>query len=89
MLHALGDVGDDLRQLRLAAAAIAFGEDAHRRDIFADAVDPAGELELRAESGLEKTFDDLGVGEALLLCALARGDGRDFRQRPMMRAERT
>ena len=79
MLHAAADIGDDLRQLRLAVGTIAFGEHAHRRDIFADAVDPAGELEFRAEGGLEKALDDLGVGETFLLRALARGDGGDFR----------
>ncbi len=79
MLHAPADVGDDLCKLRLAVGAIAFGEDAHRRDVFADAVDPSRKLELRAEGGLEKAFNDLGVGEGLLLRALARSDGGDFR----------
>ncbi len=73
------NIGDDLRQLRLAVGTIAFGEHAHRRDIFADAVDLTGELELRAEGGLEKALDDFGVGKTFLFRALARGDGGDFR----------
>ena len=49
MLDALPDVGDDLRQLRLAVGAGAVGEYAHRSVIPADAVDPAGELKFGAE----------------------------------------
>ena len=57
---------------------VALGEDPHRHVVFPDAVDPAGQMEFGAEGGLEKPFDDLGVGEGLLFGALARGDGGDF-----------
>ena len=68
------DVGDDLRKLRLAVRTVAVGEHAHRHLIFADAVDAAGEMIFGAERDLQKAFDDLAVGEALLLGALALRD---------------
>jgi hypothetical protein len=77
MLHPARDVGDDLGDLSFAVGA-ALGEDAYRKLVFADAVDAAGEVIFGAEGGLEKTVDDLAIGEALLLGALARGHGRRF-----------
>ena len=78
MLNPCGDVGDDFRELGLAVGAVAVGEHPHRRVVFPDAVDAAGEMIFGAEGGLEKTLDDLAVGEDLLLAALALRDGRNF-----------
>ena len=78
MLNAAGDVGDDFRELRLAVGAVAVGKHPHRRVVFPDAVDAAGEMIFGAEGGLEETLDDLAVGEDLLLGALARSDGGNF-----------
>ena len=62
-------------------SARSVGEHAHRHLIFADAVDPAGEMILGAERGLEKSVDDLAVGEGLLFGALARRDRRNLGRR--------
>ena len=78
VLNARGDVGHDLRELRLAVGAGAVGEHPHRRVVFADAVDAAGEMIFGAERGLQKAFDDLAVGEDLLLGALALRDRGNF-----------
>ena len=73
------DVGDDFRELCLSIGAIgAGGEYPHRPVIFADAIDPAGQMKFGAERGLEKPVGDFAVGESLLLGALARGDGGIF-----------
>ena len=76
----LRDVGNDLCELRPSVRAVAFGEHPHWRVVFPDAVDAAGEMIFGAERGLEKPFDDLTVGEDLLLGALALCDGGDFSQ---------
>ena len=55
----------------MPVGAVAVGEHPHRHVVFADAVDPAGEMEFGAERSLEETFGDLGVGEAFPLGALA------------------
>ena len=47
MLDPLADVGDDFCELRLAVRAVAVGEHPHRRVVFPDAVDPAGEDDIR------------------------------------------
>ena len=83
MLNARGDVGHDFRELRLAVGAVAVGEHPHRPVVFADAVDAAGEMIFGAERGLQKAFDDLAVGEDLLLGALALRDGGNFRRMPL------
>ena len=80
VLNARGDVGHDFRKLRLAVGPGAVGKHPHRPVIFADAVDAAGEMIFGAECDLQKAFDDLAVGEDLLLGALALRDGRDVRE---------
>jgi hypothetical protein len=75
VLDARADVGHDLRELRLSVGPIAVGKHPHRPVIFADAVDAAGEMIFGAERDLQKAFDDLAVGEDLLLGALALRDG--------------
>jgi len=50
--------GDDFRELGLAVGAIAVGEHPHRRVVFADPVDAAGEMIFGAERGLEKALDE-------------------------------
>ena len=72
------DVGHDFRELGLAVGPGAVGKHAHRRVVFPDAVDAAGEMVLGAESGFQETLDDLAVGEDLRLGALALGDGGNF-----------
>ena len=58
MLDAACDVGDDFGELRLAVGAVdAVGEHAHRPVVFADAVDPAGEMVFGAEGGLEEAVE--------------------------------
>ncbi len=81
MLNPLGDVGHDLRQLRLSIRTVALGEHPHRRIVFSDAVDPAGQVILGAEGGLEKSVGDLAVGECLLFSALTRCNRRNFSRR--------
>ncbi len=80
VLNARCDVGHDFRELRLAVGPGAVGKHPHRPVIFADAVDAAGEMIFGAERGLQKTFDDLVVGEGLLLGALALRDGGNVRE---------
>ena len=75
MLNARGDVGHDLRELRLAVGPGAVGKHPHRPVKFADAVDAAGKMVFGAERGLEEAVDDLAVGEGLFLDALALRDG--------------
>ena len=78
MLDLGRDIGDDFCKLRLAVRAVAVGEHPHRHFILADTIDAAGEMILGAERGLHKTVDDLAVGKALLLGALALGNGGKF-----------
>ena len=81
MLNTGCDIGHDSRELRLAVGTGAVGEHPHRRLVFADAVDAPGKMIFRAEGDLQKAFDDLAVGEDLLLGALALRDCRNFRDR--------
>ena len=78
MLDPRGDVGHDPCKLRLAVGAGAVDEHPHRRVVFADAVDAAGELVFGTECRLQEAFDDLAVGKDLLLAALARRKGGIF-----------
>src|SRR5262249_41751151 len=78
MLYTLGDVGDNLGELRLAVGAVAVGEHAHGPIILADAIDASGKLELGAKACLEKSLDDLGVGKVFPFGTLARGNLRVF-----------
>ena len=68
-----------MNRVMALGGVFAVGEHAHRNVIFADAVDPARQMIFRPETRLQEAFDDFGVGEALLLRALAGGDGRDLR----------
>jgi hypothetical protein len=79
MLHAGGDVGDDFCELPFAVAPAAVGEHPYGPGIFPDPVDAPGQLKFGAERGLQEAVDDLAVGKALLLGALARGDRGNFR----------
>jgi len=54
----------------------AVGEHPDRRGVFADAVDPAGEMEFGAERGLEEAVEDLGVAESRSFAPLLGGDRR-------------
>lgn len=64
MPNAVCDVGDHFGELRLSiVAADAVGENAHRRIVFADAVDSSCEVVFGAERGLQEAVDDLTVGE--------------------------
>src|SRR5258708_12880877 len=78
MLDVLRDVGDDLRQLRLAVGPAAVREHPHGHVVFSDAVDPARQMILGAEGGLQKSFDDFGVAETGLLPPLPPATARDF-----------
>jgi hypothetical protein len=66
MLDARADIGDDFRKLRPAPLAAAVGEHPYRHHIFADAVNPAGQMIFGTEGGFQKTFDDLSIGKKLL-----------------------
>lgn len=59
---------------------LAVGEHTDRSVVFADAVDPAGEVIFGAKGRFQKTFDDLAVGEGLLLRVLARHDAGNIRR---------
>ena len=51
----VGDGGGDL--LAAVGLGAVVDEDAHRRIVFADAVDAAGDMEFRAEGDLEEAVE--------------------------------
>jgi hypothetical protein len=79
VLNARADIGDDPGEQHLSIrTAAAIGEYPHRHVVFPDAIDPAGEMIFGAERGLEKSVNDLAVGEDLPFRALTRCDGGIF-----------
>ncbi len=77
---ALGDIVDHLADLCAPIGAVGtVDEDANRHMIFANPVDPPGEMILRAEGRLHEAFDDLAVGKYFFVIAAAPRYSRDLR----------